>query len=142
MTANENTHHYHLTADVDAPVATVWQAWTNDKQYEAWSRSVPGSVAQDVQPGGKWQASVALPDGQEFPITGTYLNVVENERLDMTMDVPGSEPEVMHLELTDLGEGRTRVALSQTCATQEGHDQAKQGSQMLLDWCAEYVTGS
>ena len=142
MSTNENGYRYEITADVDAPVANVWRAWTDAKEYEAWSGSVPGSVAQDVRPGGKWRATVATPDGQEFPITGSYVDVVENERIDMSMDVPGGgEPEVMSLALADLGQGRTRVTISQVCSTQEGRDQSEEGSRMLLDWCAAYVSG-
>ncbi|GAB3992490.1 SRPBCC domain-containing protein [Glycomyces albus] len=142
MTTSEKKFRYELTADIDAPVAKVWQAWTDAKQYEEWSRSAPGSVAQDVRPGGKWQATVVTPDGQEFPITGSYGEIVEHRRLDTIMDGPGGEQELIRAEFTDLGEDRSRITITQDCATQEDHDQSKLGSQMLLDWCVEYVTGS
>jgi uncharacterized protein YndB with AHSA1/START domain len=138
MTANENGFSYTLTTEVDVPVATVWTAWTENPHYEAWSYSKPGSVELDVTPGGRYTATVVTPDGQEFPITGRYIDVVENELLLMGMDTPGGE-EVMRLDLTDLGGDRTRLVISQTLATQEEHDMAKQGSQMLLDSCAAYV---
>ncbi|GAB3658664.1 SRPBCC family protein [Glycomyces tarimensis] len=131
-------YRYSLTADIDAPVAKVWQVWTEDRHYEAWSYSVPGSVSLDVRPGGRWQATVAGSDGQGFPLTGTYIDVVEHERLDMGMDAPGGQ-EIMALALTDLGQGRTRLEVSQTCDTREGRDQAKEGSRMLLDSCAAYL---
>jgi len=140
MTANENTtgFPYTLTGEVDVPVATVWRAWTENDHYEKWSYSKPGSVELDATPGGKYTSVVVTPDGQEFPITGRYIEVVENELLVMGMDIPGGE-EVMRLDLTDLGEGRTRLVISQNCATQEEHDMAKEGSQMLLDSCSAYV---
>ncbi len=138
MTANENGYSYTLTAEVDAPVSTVWTVWTDNAHYEAWSYSKPGSVEMDVTPGGRYTATVVTPDGQEFPITGRYIDVAENESLVMGMDTPEGE-EVMRLDLADLGEGRTRMVISQTLATQEAHDMAKQGSQMLLDSCAAYV---
>ncbi|WP_026928705.1 SRPBCC family protein [Glycomyces tenuis] len=136
----EKQFRYEITADVDAPVARVWRAWTDETEYEAWSRSAPGSVAQDVRPGGKWSAAVVGPDGQEFPITGTYIDVVEHERLDMGMDAPDGGQELMRMEFADIGDDRTRLTITQDCDTQEACDQSKQGSQMLLDWCAEYVT--
>ncbi|GAB3225035.1 SRPBCC domain-containing protein [Glycomyces halotolerans] len=142
MSTDQHDYRYEISADIDAPVAKVWEAWTDGEQYETWSRSVPGSVAQDVRPGGKWRATVAAPDGREFPITGTYLDVVEHERLDMAMDAPEGEPEAMRLEFTDLGSDRTRLTISQASATQKSRDRSKQGSQMLLDWCAAYVTGN
>jgi hypothetical protein len=56
----------------------------------------------------------------------------------MGMDTPDGE-EVMRLDVEDLGEGRSRMTISQTLATEEAHDMAKEGSQMLLDSCAAYV---
>ncbi|GAA2259569.1 SRPBCC domain-containing protein [Glycomyces scopariae] len=139
MTANENGYTYTLTAEVDVPVSTVWTAWTENPHYEAWSYSKPGSVELDVRPGGKYTATVVTPDGQEFPITGRYIDVAENEYLVMGMDVPGGSEEVMRLDLTDLGGDRTRLVLTQTLETQEAHDMSKQGSELLLQSCAEYV---
>jgi len=139
MNAIEETGYpYSLTTEVDVPVATVWRAWTENDHYEAWSYSKPGSVALDATPNGKFAATVVTPDGQEFPITGRYIEVDEPETLVMGMDTPGGE-EVMRLDLVDLGGERTRVTISQTCATKEEHDMAKEGSQMLLDSCAAYV---
>jgi uncharacterized protein YndB with AHSA1/START domain len=139
MTANENGFSYTLSADVDVPVATTWRAWTENDHYEAWSYSKPGSVAMDVTPGGRYTATVVTPDGQEFPITGRYIEVAEPELLVMGMDTPDGGEEVMRLEVEDLGAGRSRMTISQTCATKEEHDMAKEGSQMLLDSCASYV---
>ncbi|SDE31818.1 SRPBCC family protein [Glycomyces harbinensis] len=135
---NESGFTYTLTTEVDVPVATVWTAWTENPHYEAWSYSKPGSVELDPVNGGLYTATVVTPDGQEFPITGRYIEVSEPDLLVMGMDTPGGE-EVMRLDLDDLGGDRTRLTITQTCATQEEHDMAKQGSQMLLDSCAAYV---
>ncbi|HEY1094273.1 MAG TPA: SRPBCC domain-containing protein [Glycomyces sp.] len=136
---NADGHTYTLTAEADAPIAAVWAAWTEDAPYEAWSYSKPGSVSMDPTPGGRYTATVVTPDGQEFPITGRYIEVVEPELLVMGMDTPGGGEEVMRLDLVDLGEGRTRLTISQTCATKEEYDMAKEGSQMLLDSCLAYL---
>jgi uncharacterized protein YndB with AHSA1/START domain len=136
---NTNGRTYTLTAEADAPIAAVWAAWTEDAPYEAWSYSKPGSVSMDPTPGGRYTATVVTPDGQEFPITGRYIEVVEPELLVMGMDTPGGGEEVMRLDLVDLGEGRTRLTISQTCATKEEYDMAKEGSQMLLDSCLAYL---
>ncbi len=143
MNANETNptgHPYTLTAEADAPIATVWSAWTETAPYEAWSYSKPGSVTLDPTPNGRYTSTVLTPDGQEFPITGRYIEVVEPELLVMGMDTPGGGEEVMRLDLADLGEGRTRLTISQNCATKEEHDMAKEGSQMLLDSCVAYVS--
>lgn len=139
MSSSENGFPYTISVDADAPIDTVWAAWTEEKPYEAWSYSKPGSVSMDPTPNGRYTATVVTPDGQEFPITGRYIEVVEPELLVMGMDTPDGGEEVMRLDVEDLGNGRSRMTISQTCTTQEEHDMAKQGSQMLLDSCSSYV---
>ncbi|MFG3340009.1 SRPBCC domain-containing protein [Glycomyces sp. NPDC048151] len=133
------SHTYTLTADANASIDTVWAAWTEEGPYEVWSYSKPGSVSIDPTPNGRYTGTVVTPDGQEFPITGRYIEVVQNELLVMGMDTPGGGEEVMRLDLVDLGDDRTRLTISQTCATKEEHDMAKEGSQMLLDSCVAFV---
>jgi uncharacterized protein YndB with AHSA1/START domain len=139
MSTDENANSYTLTAEAAAPIGAVWAAWTEDAPYEVWSYSKPGSVSIDPTPNGRYTSTVVTPDGQEFPITGRYIEVVENELLVMGMDTPGGGEEVMRLDLVDLGGDRTRLTISQHCATKEEHDMAKEGSQMLLDSCVAFL---
>ncbi len=139
MSATAATEYeYRLTRDLDAPVENVWAAWTQPEHYARWSGAVPGSISLDVRPGGAWRATMATPDGSEFPLTGSYGGVVENERLEVIMDLPGGESTAMAVDLTDLG-GKTRIVLSQACATAEARDMSEQGSGMLLDGLSAYV---
>lgn len=135
-----SAYEYTVSRVVDAPVEKVWAAWTEVDHYEIWFHAVPGSVELDVRPGGAWKATLNAPDGSQHPMTGTYREIVENRRLVTAMDVPGGEPAVMDMELADLGGGRTEITVHQVCGTQEEHDMAKQGSEVLLQWCDEYVT--
>lgn len=132
------TYEYTLTRELAAPVENVWAAWTQPEHYAQWSGAVLPTISLDVRPGGAWRATMAAPDGSEFPLTGTYRDVVENERLEVVMDLPGGASTVMAVDLTDLG-GRTRIVLSQTCATPEERDMSEQGSGMLLDGLSAYV---
>jgi uncharacterized protein YndB with AHSA1/START domain len=81
---------------------------------------------------------MAIPDGSEFPLTGSYGDVVENERLEVLMDLPGGGSTLMAVGLTD-EEGKTRIVLSQACSTPEERDMSEQGSGMLLDGLAAYA---
>ncbi|MDT0394804.1 MULTISPECIES: SRPBCC family protein [Streptomyces] len=131
--STETAFSYHLTRTLDAPVSRVWQAWTTPDRYARWSYAAPGSVEQDVRPGGAWKATMVTPDGGQFPLTGSYLEVEENRRLVVGMDVPGKDAQTaMTVELDEDGP-RTRIALHQTCDTVEERDMAEQGSTMLLD---------
>jgi uncharacterized protein YndB with AHSA1/START domain len=133
-----DTHSYTLTRELDAPVENVWAAWTQPDHYAQWSGAVRSTISLDVRPGGAWKATMATPDGSEFPLTGTYGDVVENEHLEVIMDLPGGGSTPMAVDLTDLG-GRTRIVLSQTCDTAEARDMSEQGSGMLLDGLSAYV---
>ncbi|GAB2607804.1 SRPBCC domain-containing protein [Streptomyces capparidis] len=125
---------YTLTRTLDAPAAKVWQAWTDPDQYVQWAHAAPGSVEMDVRPGGAWKATVVTPDGQEFPLTGSYLEVEENRRLVTGMDIPGKpEPAAIVMELDEQDGHRTRIVLRQTCDSAEERDMAEEGSTMLLD---------
>ncbi|MGH3587595.1 MAG: SRPBCC family protein [Pseudonocardia sp.] len=136
---SDTTHEYTLSRDLDAPVENVWAAWTQPEHYAQWSGAVLPSIEMDVRPGGTWKATMATPDGSQFPLTGSYGEVVENQRLGVVMDLPGGASTAMAVDLTDLGGGRTRIEVSQSCATEEERDQSRQGSEMLLDGLADYV---
>lgn len=131
---------YRLTRTLDAPVAAVWQAWTDEKQYEQWSYSAPGSVHQDVRPGGAWTTTVVDPAGNRHDIKGSYLEVEPERLLVMDMATPTGST-VMKLELTDKGAG-TEAVLSQDCASAEERDMAEQGSTMLLDSLTAFLAAS
>jgi uncharacterized protein YndB with AHSA1/START domain len=136
--ADAARHDYALSREIDAPVEKVWTAWTQPEHYAPWFGAPLPTIAMDVRPGGRWQATLVTPDGSEHPLTGSYLDVVENKRLEVAMDVPGAEPAVMAIDLTDLG-GRTRIVISQSCRSAEEREQSEQGSRMLLDGLASYA---
>ncbi|MGW7660464.1 SRPBCC family protein [Streptomyces sp. NPDC054756] len=95
---------------MDAPVKTVWQAWTIAGRYGRWAGAEPGSVEMDVRPGGAWKATMVTPDGSRFPLTGSYLDVVTDRRLVVGMDVPGRPgPAVMTVELDARDGDRTEI---------------------------------
>lgn len=130
---------YTLTRTLDAPAGTVWRAWTTPDRYARWAYAAPGSVEMDVRPGGAWKATVVTPDGGEFPMTGSYLEIDENRLLVVGMDVPGRPaPVSMSVELDEDGP-RTRIVVRQSCDTAEERDMAEQGSTMLLDSLAAFL---
>ncbi|MDX3074515.1 SRPBCC domain-containing protein [Streptomyces sp. MI02-7b] len=125
---------YTLERTLEAPAAAVWSAWTEAESYVQWSYAAPGSVELDVRPGGTWKATMVTPDGGQFPLTGSYSEVVENRRLVIGMDVPRKdEPALMTVELAEQGAHRTRIVVAQTCDTADERDGAEQGTTMLLD---------
>ncbi|WKJ90602.1 SRPBCC family protein [Methylomonas montana] len=76
-----------LTRLIDAPPEKVYSAWTEPALLKQWFCPKPWSVASaelDVRPGGVSAIVMRSPEGQEFPSTGVYLEVVENQRLVFT----------------------------------------------------------
>ncbi|WP_432099687.1 SRPBCC family protein [Streptomyces sp. WAC 04229] len=131
---------YTLTRTLDAPASKVWQAWTTPDQYAQWAHAAPGSVEMDVRPGGPWKATMRTPDGTEFPLTGSYVEVTENQALTIGMDVPGRPDQAtMTLELTEQGPRNTLLVLRQTCDSVEEREMAEEGSGMLLDGLTAFL---
>lgn len=105
-----------LTRLLDAPVATVWDVWTQAEHFARWFHASPSSVSLDVRPGGSWQATQITPDGTEYPVSGSYEKVITHQRLVTTLTLPNHPPAVSDISFTDLGD-QTKVALTQTVVT-------------------------
>ena len=72
---------------IDAPPEKVFRAWTDPVLLKQWFCPKPWTVASaelDVRPGGASVIVMRSPEGQEFPNSGVYLEVVKNERLVFT----------------------------------------------------------
>jgi uncharacterized protein YndB with AHSA1/START domain len=76
-----------LTRIIDAPREKVFKAWTDPELLKQWFAPTPWTTpaAQtDVRPGGSSLIVMRSPDGNDFPNSGVYLEVVKNERLVFT----------------------------------------------------------
>lgn len=146
MTVNETTNTettntetgYAISRLLDARVDQVWAVWTTPNHFARWFNADPASVSLDVRPGGRWSCTIRLPDGSEQGLSGEYAEVDPPHRLVETMDGPDGEAS-MTIDLEDLG-GRTRITITQECATAEERDMARQGSEFLVNALASYVT--
>jgi uncharacterized protein YndB with AHSA1/START domain len=125
----------------DAPRERVWKEWTEPQAFADWfggaEAEVPlSSVSMDVAPGGSWRATMfAEPGRREINWKGTYLEVVEPERLVFTIsDQPGDAYELITVVLTDLGDGRTEMHFQQTGRmSPEEYQRAGQGWSKFFD---------
>jgi uncharacterized protein YndB with AHSA1/START domain len=76
-----------LTRLIDAPRERVFAAWTDPELITQWFAPLPWTTPHaetDVRPGGKSLIVMRSPDGDDFPNSGVYLEVVKNERLVFT----------------------------------------------------------
>jgi uncharacterized protein YndB with AHSA1/START domain len=98
-----------LTRVFDAPRELVWRAWTDPKHLAQWfgPKQFTSSVPQlDVRIGGALRIVMRRPDGNDYPMKGTFLEVVPSERLvfsNIAVDKDGNH----------LLEGETTVTLSE-----------------------------
>ena len=84
---------------VDVPKELVWRAWTEPKHLMPWFCPLPWKTIDceiDLRPGGIFRTTMQSPEGQLFPGTGCYLEVIKNERLTWTSALlPGFRPAVL-----------------------------------------------
>lgn len=74
----------------------VWAAWTQPEHLIHWFTPAPWKTIGceiDLRPGGIFKTVMQSPEGEEFPGTGCYLDVVENRRIVWTSALgPGYRP--------------------------------------------------
>jgi uncharacterized protein YndB with AHSA1/START domain len=135
-----------MTRVFDAPRDRIWREWTSPEAFADWyggtQAEVPvETVTMDVREGGGWRATMyAGPARREIQWEGEYLEVVEPERLVLTVtDEPDNElRDVVTVELIDLGDGRTEMRFSQRGhMTPEEYERAGQGWGTFFDRMAE-----
>lgn len=65
----------------DAPVATVWQAWTQPELLDQWWAPKPwkaNTISMDFKEGGKWFYYMEGPDGSRHYCKVDYTAIVPN----------------------------------------------------------------
>ena len=107
-----SAHEVVLTRVYSAPRALVFLAWTDPKHLANWwgPRGFTNPVCElDVRPGGAILVHMTAPDGTMFPMTGTFHEIVEPERLVFTTrafeDATGQALLEVHNTVTFTDEG-------------------------------------
>lgn len=86
-----------ITRLIDAPVETVWQAWTDPKQVMRWwgpMNYTSSYCAIDLREGGKYVFSMKAPadqGGQEMFTSGFYKKIIPLEYLEFTQGLSDKE---------------------------------------------------
>lgn len=106
-----------ITRDVDVPAEKLFRGWTEPELMKQWFTPKPWSTVEvktDVRAGGSSYVVMRSPEGQEFPNSGVYLEVVPNKRIVFTDAFtsawePSEKPFFTAIvTFEDLGNGRTR----------------------------------
>ena len=148
MTETTTAQEIEITRVYEAPRELVWRAWTEPEELVKWwgpsGWSTPlDTVTMEVRPGGTFRLTSISDEGGEMPVVGVYREVVEPERL--VLEEPAEhawhEGSVSTVTLTDLGGGRTEVALRATIqTTDEMRVAAERGMNGTLDRLAEHLS--
>lgn len=154
--SNENAARYDLVLErtFDAPIETVWQAWTDPAQLAKWwgPRGFTNPVCRaDVRPGGKIYIEMRAPDGTVYPMGGTYEEVEKPGRIVFTsaaLDGDGKPKFEMRTAVTfSEADGKTALrleakVLNMLSADAEQHlGGMRMGWSMSLDRLGALVTG-
>jgi uncharacterized protein YndB with AHSA1/START domain len=139
-----------ITRVFEAPRELVWREWTEPERFADWyggaAFEIPlDTVTMDVRPGGEWKATMKGPGGQDIHWHGEYREVVEPERLVLTVsDRPGDAFELLTVVLTDLGDGRTEMRFEQHGGglSPEEYERARGGWGGFFDRMEERLAGS
>lgn len=81
---------YRMERIFDAPVALVFEAWTNAEHFvKWWGPHGMNNIAPifDLQEGKDYRIAMVDFDGTQYPLHGKILELVPNKRLVMTMHV-------------------------------------------------------
>lgn len=84
MTETTDSSEIRLHRLYDAPLKSVWDAWTDPAQAAQWwgPRGFTLTThSKDLRPGGSWVYTMHGPDGTDYPNTAVYLEVEPLARL-------------------------------------------------------------
>src|SRR5260221_14700232 len=71
MPERSNANEIRIIRIYDAPVETVWDAWTDPDQIAQWwgpRGFTTNTHSKDLRPGGSWVYNMRAPDGMITPI--------------------------------------------------------------------------
>jgi len=122
-----------ITTTVNAPLATVWNAWTQPEHITEWNHASDDwhcpTATNDLQIGGKFLARMEdIKSGEGFDFEGEYLDVTPHEKI---VYVLGDGREVAITFVED----NQGVLVTETFDA-EGENEIelqRQGWQMILD---------
>lgn len=81
---------------VEVSPESLWEAWTTPEKLLPWFCPLPWKTIEceiDLRPGGRFYTVMQSPEGQTFPNTGCYLEVIPNKKLVWTNALePGFRP--------------------------------------------------
>jgi uncharacterized protein YndB with AHSA1/START domain len=144
--AIDETTRLEVRRILNAPVAAVYAAWTDEKQVSQWMAPSdafgPTEATLDVRVGGRYRIVMHDADGETHRVSGTYQEVVPNRRLVYTWaweSTPERESRVT-VEFRPSGEGTELLLTHDRFFDTEARDKHNHGWQGCLDRFTRYLS--
>ncbi len=149
MAENNKPNEIYITRVYDAPVKTVWEAWTDPKQVAQWwgPRGFTLTThSKDLRVGGHWTYTMHGPDGVDYPNKTRYFEVEKYSRL--VYDHGGNDDRPPMFRVTVLFSevaGKTKMEMSMALPTAEAANEARKfikkvGGEATWDRLAEFLS--
>ncbi len=137
----ENTERIKITvtADIAAPLATVWNKWTTPSDIMQWNNASDDwhtpAATNDLRTGGSFSCTMAAKDGSfSFEFGGTYDAVIMHQRIAYTMG-DGRKAEVIFKE----NNGSTNITETFDAESQNPPEMQQAGWQAILNNFKKYA---
>jgi uncharacterized protein YndB with AHSA1/START domain len=148
MVARNKSNEIRIVRVYDAPVAAVWEAWTDPEQVAKWwgPRGFTLTThSKDLRPGGHWRYTMHGPDGTDYPNHTVYHEVEVQKKL--VYDHGGFEDRPPLFRVTALFteiDGKTQLDMTMALESAEKAAEIKQfikqaGGNSTWDRLAEYL---
>jgi uncharacterized protein YndB with AHSA1/START domain len=121
---------------IRAAPARVWAAITQPDLMMRWWSPDAGptiSVVADVRPGGRFSVVFRLLNGDEHNPTGIYQEVVPEQKLVFTWDLPGASESVVTVRLEPFDGGTVLTLTHEHLPDEAARTSHEQGWNGLLD---------
>ncbi|MGE0526954.1 MAG: SRPBCC family protein [Bdellovibrionales bacterium] len=145
---SDRSSEIRITRIYEAPVKTVWEAWTDPKQVGQWWGPRGFSLtthSRDLRPGGSWAYTMHGPDGVDYENKTVYHEVEKYSRLVYDHGGNDERPPLFRVTVvfTEL-DGKTKMEMSMALPTPEAADEARKfikraGGEATWDRLAEYL---
>lgn len=149
MAAKDKSNEIKISRVYDAPVQSVWDAWTDPQQVAQWWGPRGFTItthSKDLRVGGSWNYTMHGPDGVDYPNSTKYLEVVTLSKL--VYDHGGYEdrPPMFRVTVTfqEINK-KTHMEMSMALPTPEAAEETrkfikKAGGNATWDRLAEFLT--
>ncbi len=148
MPAKNKSNELTITRVYDAPVAAVWDAWTDPEQVAKWwgPRGFTLTThSKDLRPGGTWVYTMHGPDGTDYPNKHVYHEVEECAKLVYDHGGNDDRPAMFHVTVQfNEVDGQTQMDMTMAWPTPEAAAEARKfikraGGDSTWDRLAEYL---